>query len=345
MKHITHLLAFLLSAVMLVTCFVGCQKEPQLSLVPTPTGSPVGSISISVPTLSPTPGPTQTLSLTPTPSPTPTPTPTPTPMPEPPETASKQIFVYDVTEKRYICLEGEEEVIYPASTQKLLTIMYARTILEDDFVVTPGNELEMVGPNSSIAYIKSHHKLTVEQLIEGMMLPSGNDAALVLAAACGKKLDPSAKDGQAAVAVFMKGMNAYAKKIGATHSLFTDPSGYNEDQYTTLEDMALIAQRALNDQLIMKYARLQKDHVEYASGHVMDWQNTNACLNEESKYYLPEVIGLKTGSLRKDYTNLLLAYNVDGRIFLAGIYAEEVSCARFADAGVILEWIKSYLYD
>ncbi len=339
MKHVMRLSAFLLSAVILVACFVGCQQKPRISLIPTPTDSSVGSISI--PTLSQTSVHTSTPTLSPTT--TPTLTPTPTPMPEPPKTASEQIFVYDVSNARYLCLEGEEEVIYPASTQKLLTILYARTLLDDSEVITPGNELNMLGQNSSIAYIKPNHKLTVEQLIEGMLLPSGNDAALVLAAAGGKKLNPNVADGQAAVAVFTEGMNVYAQTIGATHSLFTDPSGYNEDQYSTLEDMALIARCALSDPLIMKYAKLQRDHVEYASGHIIDWVNTNACIDPESDYYLPEVIGLKTGGLRKDYSNLLVAYNIDGKIYIAGIFATQERNDRFADAGVILKWLKEYL--
>ena len=65
---------------------------------------------------------------------------------------ARQCFVYDVDEQRYLYLSGNERIIYPASTIKLLTILYAETLVPMDLVITPGNELELVGENSSFAY-------------------------------------------------------------------------------------------------------------------------------------------------------------------------------------------------
>ena len=69
-------------------------------------------------------------------------------------------------------------------------------MLPENAIVTPGSELLLVKEGSSVAYIKSHHKLTVSMLVEGMLIPSGNDAAYVLAAAAGRVIaDDESLDG------------------------------------------------------------------------------------------------------------------------------------------------------
>ncbi len=259
-----------------------------------------------------------------------------------PQIDAEQFFVYDVSAGSFLLLKGAQQVIYPASTQKLLTILYAHTILDDSETIIPGEELSLLGKNSSVAYIKTYHRLTVEQLIEGMLLPSGNDAALVLAAAAGKKMDSAVTDGIEAVSVFVRGMNEYAKELGLVGSKFTDPSGYDNEQYSTLEDMAILALHAHNDPLIMKYACKSEEEIVYQSGHINRWENTNLCLDEESEYYLPEATGLKTGTLNNRYYNLVISYQIDKKEYIAGFFGERHSEDRFEDAGRVLEWIKKY---
>ena len=231
--------------------------------------------------------------------------------------------------------------IYPASTTKLLNILYAQTLLPLDRVVQPGNELEMVREGSSIAFVRAHHKLTVEMLIEGMLLPSGNDAAHVLAAAAGKVLDPDAKDGKAAVAAFVKGMNAYAASLGLTGSVFVSPDGFHDPaHYTTLEDLAAIADLAYADPVIRKYCKLQKDDVVYASGHLNTWVNTNKCLDPESEFYLPEVNGLKTGAINSTNSCLIASAVIDGRTFIFGFFGEKTLTDRFVDTAAAIAWVR-----
>ena len=288
--------------------------------------------------------------VTPDPTPTAPPTPsTPTYIDLPkPGFITEQAFVYDVNRGCFLYLSGEETPIYPASTTKLLTILYARTLLPLDLVVTPGNELEMVGENSSLAYIRadSGHKLTVEQLIEGMLLPSGNDAAHVLAAAGGKALDPSITDGKEAVARFMEGMNRYAKQLGLVGSNFVTPDGYDRDGHiTTLEDMAIVAREAYKDPIIRKYSATVVDEVIYASGHRMTWKNTNQLINPDSAYYAPEVNGLKTGTKETNvYYCLIASAEIEGDAYLFGFYGSSESKDRFLDTITAINWIKTYLY-
>lgn len=256
--------------------------------------------------------------------------------------SSGQAFVYDVEAGQYLYVKGESRVLYPASTTKLLTILYALTLLPPDEKVTPGNELELVASGSSIAYIKSHHTLTVEMLVEGMLLPSGNDAAYALAAAAGRKLltNPSA-DGKEAVSAFMDGMNAYAKSIGLCGSAFQTPDGNAEEaHFSTVEDMTIVARVAAENELIMRYAGLAFDDVIYESGETNHWVNTNLLVNPGSTYYWPNVTGLKTGSLGKGKYSVIVTAEFGEKHYIIGVFASESKESRFRDAQIILDGLK-----
>ena len=74
---------------------------------------------------------------------------------------SPQGFVYDVNNGVFVFTKGEDKVVYPGSTSKLITALFALSVLPADRIVEAGDELDFVKPGSSIAYIKKGHKLTV----------------------------------------------------------------------------------------------------------------------------------------------------------------------------------------
>lgn len=254
---------------------------------------------------------------------------------------SPQYFVYSVDSGEFIGIRGQNDRVYPASTTKLLTILYALTLLDPSEEVTPGDELTLVDADSSIAYVRKEHTLTVSMLIEGMLLPSGNDAAYALAAAAGYKLDPSAENGVDAVDAFMEGMNAHAASLGLCGSHFTVPDGLAGDEhYTTLEDMAIVASLAAENELIMSYATLAEDDVVYASGHTNHWENTNLLLDRDSEYYDSRVTGLKTGSIGGNY-NLICSAEHEGERYIIGLFGGSDKEERFVDASRILDQLFS----
>ena len=249
-----------------------------------------------------------------------------------------QAFVYDAKTERIIYLKGEEKIVYPASTTKLITILTALEYLSPEEIVTPTDELTLVEDGSSIAYIRSNHRVSVEMLIEGMLIPSGNDAAYVLAAAAGRKIKNDASlSGKDAVVVFVEEMNAYGKKIGLCGSHFTAPDGYyNDDHYTTLEDMIIISKLAVDNELITRYACLASDDVTYASGETNTWINTNEMLDKDSKYYNKYVTGLKTGSSDNNYC--LVSTVTDGNdSYIVGVFASKTKEGRFEDTQKIID--------
>lgn len=254
--------------------------------------------------------------------------------------SAPQAFVYDATSNEILWIKGASRVVYPASTTKLLTALYTLTVLSPDEVVTVGDEVALIDPASSRAFISPGQALTVEMLIEGMMLPSGNDAAYALAAAAGRRIGGASLNAMDAVDAFLDGMNAYALTLGLCGTQFTTPDGLAAEQhYTTLEDILLIAKAATEQPLIMKYAALHEDDVTYHSGETITWTNTNALLDPDSPYYRPAVTGLKTGSLTGNYC-LLCSYEQDGSTYIIGIFGAPTKTARFADACAIIDTLR-----
>lgn len=248
------------------------------------------------------------------------------------------IFVYDtVLGEMLYCGAGER--LYPASITKLFSAWVALKYVNPEKVVTAGDELGLVQPGSSTAYIKRGCRLTVEMLVEGMLLPSGNDASYVLAAAAGRAAaEDEDLDGESAVAVFVEVMNREARQLGLKGSHFTNPDGYHdEDHFSTPEDMVRMAELALSQPVIARYAGLQQDTVVFASGEWANWYNTNSLINPESPYYVPAAVGLKTGYTSEAGYCLLAAFDCGEGQVIIGIFDAATKHSRYTDAVALLE--------
>ncbi|MBQ7338185.1 MAG: D-alanyl-D-alanine carboxypeptidase [Clostridia bacterium] len=248
-----------------------------------------------------------------------------------------QAFVYDMSAGEILWQKGEERVVYPASITKLWSILTALEYLSPEEIITVGDEVSLIDPASSRAYVSAGQRLTVEMLIEGMLLPSGNDAAYALAAAAGRVIDPEAATASDQIAAFVGKMNERAAASGLCGSVFLTPDGLaGEEHYTTVEDMILICRMAMEEPVIARYASLASDDVVYESGEVITWVNTNRLLHSDDVYYREGVIGLKTGSLEHNYC-VIAAYECEEKIYLIGIFGAWDKNMRFEDACVVID--------
>lgn len=127
------------------------------------------------------------------------------------------------------------ERIYPASTTKIMTCILVLKYCNLNDTVIAGDECLIDEEGASMAGIKPGDSMSVEQLLYCLMLPSGNDAAAVLA----KHVSGSMEE-------FSKLMTKHAKYIGAVHTNFVNPHGLHDtNHYTTAYDMYLIMREAL----------------------------------------------------------------------------------------------------
>lgn len=245
--------------------------------------------------------------------------------------------VYDASKNQILYHKGKDRIIYPASTTKLLTILTALRVLSPHEIIHPGDELTLMDEDSSVAGVEEGHALTVEMLIEAMLLPSGNDAAYVLAAAAGERISEGMVSGANAVPVFLAFMEQYGRSIGLVGTHFVCPDGLAFwDHYTTLEDMVLIGRAAMDCPLIRRYAATVQDTVTYQSGHTNTWVNTNPLLRPDSPWYRPAVTGLKTGYLRHN-SCILLSVEAKESYYLVGLFGAEDSDMRCRDAVRIVD--------
>ena len=253
---------------------------------------------------------------------------------------SPHAILIDAKTKEILYLNCDpEEKIYPASTTKLLTAIVAIHSCELNAVFKPGDELELVASDSTVAYVKKNHELTLEMLIEGMLLPSGGDAAYVAAAGVGRKLAGDENlSGKDAVKVFVAEMNRYGKEVlGLKGSNFTCPDGYHDDDhYTTIIDMMTVAYAALSEPVIMKYTQTAKDDVRYASGHKNTWTNTNKLIDPDSPYFYENATGLKTGTTDEAGCCLVSSAAFSTKKVLAGVFGAKDNKERYNDSRSLL---------
>lgn len=233
---------------------------------------------------------------------------------------------------------GFDSKIYPASTTKLITALVALEYCSLDDVFEAGDELDLVRPHSSLAYILKGMKLDLDTLIAAMLLPSGNDAAYMVAAGAGRAIagDPSLS-GQAAVDVFVAEMNAFARRNGMAGSSFTCPDGFHDDDhFTCMRDMMTVAKLAVKDETIMKHAGTLSDKFYYASGESMTWTNTNLLIDKYSDLYYEYATGLKTGTTDEAGFCIVASATLNGKTVIACVYGAERSNDRFDDAKILL---------
>lgn len=248
------------------------------------------------------------------------------------------IFVYDLKGGQMLCSTTEtSDRMYPASITKLYTAWLALRYLDPETVVTAGEELALVQPGSSLAYISKNCRLRVDMLVEAMLLPSGNDAAYVLAAAAGRVIaDDPTLPGDLAVQSFVSEMNREALRLGMVDSHFTNPDGYHAGgHYSCPADIALIGALALEEPIIAKYAGMEADAVVFESGEKITWYNTNRLVNPTAEQYIPEALGLKTGHTTEAGYCLLAAFDDGENRILVGIFGAEKNYPRYENAAAL----------
>ena len=235
--------------------------------------------------------------------------------------------------------------LFPASITKLFTTYVALQYLDPDTVITAGSELDLVHEGSSIAFVGNGSQLRVKMLVEGMMLPSGNDAAMVLAAAAGRVIAQDESLAAAdAVQVFVDEMNRQADLLGFEMTHFTSPDGWHTgSHYTCLNDLARISALALSNDTIRRYMRLGRDETNFYSGQSVIWENTNLLVLEGSGFYRTDAIGMKTGYTRPAGYCLMSAFSFEEGDIVIGQFGYIDKNNRFIDASNLIKAVKNQL--
>lgn len=172
---------------------------------------------------------------------------------------------------------------FMASTTKILTAVTVLENCDPNAVVTVGKET--VGVEGSSIYLEAGEKLSVTDLLYGLMLRSGNDAAETLAVFCSGDIKN-----------FAELMNVTAKKIGANNSNFVNPHGLHDDEhYTTAYDLALITRYAMCNEIFREIVSCKVKEIPWTThNHNRKLINKNKMLSE-----FEGATGVKTGFTKK----------------------------------------------
>jgi D-alanyl-D-alanine carboxypeptidase (penicillin-binding protein 5/6) len=153
----------------------------------------------------------------------------------PPVVSAKNAIVIEQITGKILYEKSSRQKAYPASITKIVTALLAiESGQMDKKVVVSGSA---AGAEGSSIYLYAGEKLSMRDLVYGLMLRSGNDAALAISYA----LAPSVEE-------FVSKMNERAEQIGAMDTNFINPNGlFDENHYTTAYDMAIIAREAMKN--------------------------------------------------------------------------------------------------
>ena len=252
-----------------------------------------------------------------------------------PDIDASNAFVMGKNGTVYYARSADEQVKI-ASITKVMTAILAVENCKMDEKITVSNAAATVG--NSTAGLLEGDELTVEQALRGLMIPSGNDAAIALAEHVGKKLDPKTKD---ADATFVKAMNERAKKLGCTGTLFENPHGLDFDEWagdmhSTAHDVALMMQEAMKDDTIREVMASKDPWIEVTgadgSDHSHSMETHNVLLDQDGN------IGGKTGTTDDAGYCFASAYNRDGDEIYTVVLNSSTTDQRFADTATLASW-------
>lgn len=186
-------------------------------------------------------------------------------------TISRAECVTEISSLRFLHEHHSETTLPLASTTKILTAIIVIDDCDLDETITIPKEAE--GTEGSSVYLRAGDQYTVEDLLYGLMLRSGNDCAVTLA------LHHSGS-----IEAFAKKMTEKAMFLGAEHSRFVNPHGLPDARhYTTARDLSLISAYAMKNEKF-------REIVSCKYYEPRNWQNKNKML-----YRYEGAIGVKTG--------------------------------------------------
>lgn len=204
---------------------------------------------------------------------------------------SEAAGLFDTANHEVKFAKNIHERLYPASTTKILTAYIALKYGDLASTATVTEEELQLEEGSTTCGLSAGDVISLQDLLYGLMLCSGNDAANVIADMI------SGSTGE-----FANLMNQEALALGATNSHFVNANGlHNEEHYTTVYDMYLIFNAAVQDERFLQLISTQNYTANFtnSAGEAItkDWSTTNKYLKGEE--FVPEgvnVIGGKTGT-------------------------------------------------
>lgn len=232
------------------------------------------------------------------------------------------VMLFNAETGQEIYSKNADTKIYPASTTKLITALIAAESGKLDDEVKVGEEVTAFGEESSLMKLKAGETIAARDLLYGMMLVSGNDAAAAMAVHLAGGID-----------AFSAQMNAKAQELGMTGTHFTNPHGVHDDNhYTTGGDMKKLAMAVFQNNELMQMADTKTYTVQPTDKvtETRQLKNTNKLIYsdpqhpEDGVFYYEYANGMKTG-LTPQAGGCLVASATKGDLSLIALVFNDTS--------------------
>lgn len=228
------------------------------------------------------------------------------------KTASKSVLLINMDTGQTVYEKKADTKRYPASTTKIMTYIvvaeHVNNFKRTEVLIKQSVLDKLNGTGSSLAGVAAHvgKKMSVLDLLYSMMVPSGNDAAMVLADYVGR----------GSIDKFVKMMNDKAKQLGCKKTHFMNPDGLHDPQhYTTASDLAKMTQYALT---LPEFSKITNTTTYSIEGSSYPLVTTNYLIdaNRGGEYYYQYAKGIKTGTTDEAEHCLVTMGSADGYTYL-----------------------------
>lgn len=227
--------------------------------------------------------------------------------------------VFNTTTLETLYAQNIHKKLYPASTTKILTAYVALKYGDLDQNITVSAHAVDQAEDSSVCHLEAGDVLTLRQLLYGLLMRSGNDAAIAIAEGVSGN-----------ESTFVDLMNKEALVLGASNSHFVTPNGlHDENHYTTVYDMYLIFNAAISDETFVDMISTVNYDAYYTgsdgSAKTQNWYTTNQyLLNNEDAPDGITVVGGKTGTTgQAGYCLVLLSRNVNNDPIISIVFGAD----------------------
>ncbi|HUD20447.1 MAG TPA: hypothetical protein VMQ44_00015 [Candidatus Saccharimonadales bacterium] len=249
---------------------------------------------------------------------------------------SKAYLLMDAQTGEVIASSNKDLVVPVASTTKMTTALVARQVYGLDDVLTVRN-----GPlvNGSKVGLIQGERITVESLLKGLLVPSGNDAAITLA----EGLTGQAGD----TAPYVTKMNEFLKAHNLTQTTFADPAGLDDDNgHSTAFELANIGRLVLEDPVLSAIVKTPQTTITSVDGAIThQLKNSNRLLQSDDPSFLPGTLGIKTGYTNEAGHCLVSAYTIQNHVVIGVVLNtnESTITASATEMHRLFSWAGQYL--
>ncbi len=244
------------------------------------------------------------------------------PAPPAPAVEAKAWLLLDVNSGQVLAGNNADERFEPASLTKLMTAYLAfgalkqKTLKPDQLIPVSTRAWKAEG---SRMFIEPNKPVTVDELLRGMIIQSGNDASIALAEAIGGSEE-----------VFAQMMNREAKRLGLTNTNFTNATGLTSPQlYTTAQDLA---------QLVIALIRDYPEHYALYSQKEYRYNNITQANRNRLLWLDPSVDGVKTGFTDNAGYCLVTSARRGERRLVSVVLGAASESARATESQKLLNW-------